>query len=171
MALSKAISVQEVTSLFQSVMIYDQISVTAFVLYNLYTHLPIKIASLYISLFQRRQMTNDISEYSLRWPEIVQIIREILVDFYIVNLRFYLRSTVFSTPMKYKTRTIIKVNLFFQNVAYYKDVKFSVFTLQCTKVAENDVRKMIYGVIKAKVINVSETKNDKLLGEISPEAQ
>ena len=73
--------------------------------------------------------------------------------------------------MKYKTRTIIKFNLFFQNVAYYKDVKFSVFTLQCTKVAENDVRKMIYGVIKAKVINVSETKNDKLLGEISPEAQ
>ena len=59
MALSKAVPVQEMTNFMQSAMTYDQIStvVTVFVLYNLYTRLPIKIASLYISLFQGRQVT------------------------------------------------------------------------------------------------------------------
>ena len=59
MALSKAVSVQEMTSFIQSVMTHDQISTiaTVFVLYNLYTRVSIKIASLYISLFEGRQMT------------------------------------------------------------------------------------------------------------------
>ena len=44
MALSKVKSVQEMTIFIQSAMLYDQISrvVTFFVLYNLYTRLPIK---------------------------------------------------------------------------------------------------------------------------------
>ena len=47
------------TGFIQSVMTYDQIStvVTVFVLYNLYSHLPIKIARFYIFLFQERQIT------------------------------------------------------------------------------------------------------------------
>ena len=70
MALSKVISVKEMTSFIQSGMSYDlgdsiispwydQIStvVTVFVLCNLYTRLSFKIASLYTSLFQGRQMT------------------------------------------------------------------------------------------------------------------
>ena len=70
MALSKVISVKEMKSFIQSGMSYDlrdsiispwydQIStvVTVFVLCNLYTRLSFKIASLYISLFQGRQMT------------------------------------------------------------------------------------------------------------------
>ena len=87
MALSKAVFVQEMTSFIESVMTYDQIStvVTVFVLYNLYTRLPIK-RQVCISLYSKEE--NDrrlfiISEYSLSWPGIVQIIREILVDFYI----------------------------------------------------------------------------------------
>ena len=48
------------TRMMQSVMTYDQISTGAsvFVLYNLCTCLPIKITSLYISLFQGKK--NDI---------------------------------------------------------------------------------------------------------------
>ena len=51
MVLSKIISVQEITSFTQSEMTYDQITIaaTAFVLYNWYTGLPIKIESLHIS--------------------------------------------------------------------------------------------------------------------------
>ena len=58
MALSKVVSVQEMTSFIQSGMTYDQTRtiVTVFILYTLYTHLSIKNESLYISLFQGRQM-------------------------------------------------------------------------------------------------------------------
>ena len=75
---------------------------------------------------------------------------------------------VFSTPNKHKTRTSIKFNLFpeAQHVT-----KFSVFTLQCTKVGENCGSKMMHVVMKSKVINVSETKIGKIFGEINPEAQ
>ena len=59
MAISKVISIQEMTSFIQSAIIYDQISSdnTVFAFYNLYNSLPIKIASLCISLFQGWQMT------------------------------------------------------------------------------------------------------------------
>ena len=59
MAFSKVISVQEMMSFIQSGMTYDQIStvVTVFVWCDFYTRLSVTIASLYISLFQGRQMT------------------------------------------------------------------------------------------------------------------
>ena len=45
------------------------------------------------------------------------------------------------------------------------------FTLQYTKVVQNYGRKIVHRVMKAKKINVGETKIGKLLSEINPEAQ
>ena len=83
---SSIIYVQDMTRFIQSWMIYDQISMVVTVFYNLYTRLWIKIAKfLYIFIPEK---INDIrliitSEFSFSWPGIVQIFREILVDFYI----------------------------------------------------------------------------------------
>ena len=55
----------------------------------------------------------------------------------------------FSAPTKHKTRTMIKFNIFRKIYG----------------------RKIVYGVMKAKTINVGETKIGKLLSEINPEAQ
>ena len=83
---SSIIYVQDMTRFIQSWMIYDQISMVVTVFYNLYTRLWIKIAKfLYIFIPGK---INDIrliitSEFSFSWPGIVQIFREILVDFYI----------------------------------------------------------------------------------------
>ena len=49
--------------------------------------------------------------------------------------------------------------------------KFSVLTLQCTKLGENYGRKMMHGVMKTKGINVSETKIGTILDDINPEVQ
>ena len=54
---------------------------------------------------------------------------------------------------------------------YYKNVKFSVFTLQCTKVGENYGCKMMHGLMNTKRINVGETKTGIILCEINPEDQ
>ena len=43
--------------------------------------------------------------------------------------------------------------------------------MQCSKVGKNYGRRMMHGVMKAKGINVGETKIGKILGEINPEAQ
>ena len=58
-ALSMFVSVQEMKRFTESGMTYDQIGTVAFtfVLYNLCTRLPVKIASLYISLFQGIKVT------------------------------------------------------------------------------------------------------------------
>ena len=74
-----------------------------------------------------------------------------------------------STPTKHETRTSIKSNLFPE--IYYKNVKFSVFTLQCTKFRENYDCKLMNGVMKAKKVNVGETEICTILGEINPEVQ
>ena len=47
---------------------------------------------------------------------------------------------------------------------------YSVFPLQCNKVRENCNRKMMHGIMKAKGINVGETKIGAVLGEINPKA-
>ena len=60
-----------------------------------------------------------------------------------------------STRTKHKTKTSIKFNLFPKK--YYKNVKFSVFTLHCTKSTENYGGKLMHGVIKVKSINVGKT--------------
>ena len=45
------------------------------------------------------------------------------------------------------------------------------FTLQCIKMVQNYGRKMVHVIMKAKRINVGETKIGKLLSEINPEVQ
>ena len=44
-------------------------------------------------------------------------------------------------------------------------------TLHCTKVGENYGRQIMYGVMKAKIINVGETKIGTILGDMNPEVQ
>ena len=76
------------------------------------------------------------------------------------------RQLNLSNPTKHKTRT--NLNLIFspQCSLYCKNIKFSVFTVQCTKVGENYNSKRMHGVMKAKGINVGEIKIGTTLGEI-----
>ena len=79
---------------------------------------------------------------------------------------------VFSTSINHKARTNIKFNLFIRNVAHItKNVKFSIFTLQCTKVGQNYDRQVMHGVMRAKRMNADETKIGKILGEFNSETQ
>ena len=80
MAISKVISIQEMTSFIQSAIIYDQISSdnTVFAFYNLYN-------SKFVHLFIPR-MANDIrpfiiSEYSPSWLTFVQLFEQTLNRF------------------------------------------------------------------------------------------
>ena len=77
----------------------------------------------------------------------------------------------FSTSTKHKTRTNTNSIFYPKCSTYCKNVKFSASTLQSTKAGENYNRKMMHGVMKAKVINVDETKIGAILGEINPKVQ
>ena len=60
---------------------------------------------------------------------------------------------VFLITTKHKTTNSINFNLFLKISTYYKNFKFSVFTLQYTKVGESYGRKIMHGVMKTKVID------------------